>query len=192
MKNTFDLLDINSIRPFIKLVLKYKKAGSVLDLGSGVGRHSLFLAKKGFKVTAVDNKSELMAALKALARLQKLPINIIKDDVTTYLPKKKFDVLISTMVLHFIPPKTQAKMIATMQNHTTKNGLNVLSSYTDKNKKGLRPHPLKPGNLKSLYEKAGWTILHYTEGLGQPNIDASNKNKTVSFYKEEIIAQKTS
>ncbi len=188
----FNLLDINSIRPFVKQILKYKKSGSVLDLGSGVGRHSLFLAKKGFKVTAVDNKSEFIAALKELARLQKLPIQLVKDDVTTYLPKKRFDVLISTMVLHFIPTKTQMKMIAIMQKHTSKNGLNVLSSYTNKNKKGVRPHPLTPGNLKKLYEKAGWKILYYNEGLGQPAKDTSNKNKTVRFYKEELIAQNVS
>ena len=38
----------------VKSLLKYKKLGKVLDLGAGEGRNSIFLAEKGFDVTAID------------------------------------------------------------------------------------------------------------------------------------------
>src|ERR1700687_2113287 len=101
----FNLSNINSVRPIVRQALRYKKSGSALDLGCGAGRHALFLAKKGFRVTAVDKSSENIAALKELARLQKLPITTLKADVTEFNSGKKFDLIVSTMVLHFLPDR---------------------------------------------------------------------------------------
>lgn len=190
MSKTFNLLDINSVRPIVKLALKYKKIGKALDLGSGVGRHSLFLAKNGFKIIAIDNRSDVLAGLKELARIQKLPVRIEKVDAFTYKPKQKFDIILSNMLLHFAPEKDKVSMIQMMQKNTDKEGLNVISTYTNKNPQGLRPYLLKSGMLKKWYEKAGWRIVFYNEGLGQPVPDISNPKKKVRIWSEEIIAQK--
>ena len=40
--------------PIVKSLLKYKSFGKVLDLEAGEGRNSIFLAGKGFDVTAGD------------------------------------------------------------------------------------------------------------------------------------------
>lgn len=191
MNKTCELKNLNSVRPFVKEVLKYKKSGSVLDLGPAAGRHSLFFAKKGFKVTSVEKSTEFYAALKELARIQKLPIKLIMSDVTLYKPTQKFDVIISTMVLHFLSEKEQYKQIKMMQDNTKKDGVNVISSYNGKNKIGLRPHMLPPEKIKELYEKAGWKILYSFNGKGQPYIDNKSKGKKIGFWKEELIAQKT-
>ncbi len=184
----FNLLDINSIRPIVRDALRYKKSGTVLDLGCGSGRHSLFFAKKGFRVVAVDNRSENLAALKELARLQKLPIIVKQEDVITYPSKKKFDIVLSNMVLHFLPYKNQKGAIRIMQKLTKRNGLNVVSNYTDKNKKGTRPYLVPTGALKKLYETVGWKILFYHEGLTEPMLNSSGK--PVRYFKEEFIAGK--
>lgn len=190
MPKPFNLLDINSVRPEVSAVLKFKKSGSALDLGCGIGRHSLFLAKKGFRVTAVDASSGPLIALKELARLQKLPIKIVHTDAVAYKPTKKFDVILLNMVLHFLPRKEQPKLLHAMQTATSKGGLNVVSSYTNKTPKGTRPHPIKPGSLKTCYEQAGWKILHYKEGKGQRMPDLRNPKKTIQIWTEQIIAQK--
>lgn len=190
MKTELDLFNINSVRPFVKEVLKYKKSGSVLDLGSAAGRHSLFFGKKGFAVTAVEIRSEFVAALKELVRLQKLKVQVVQADVTKYQPKKKYDVILSTMVLHFLPVKQQARQIKTMMNCTKNHGLNVISSYSDRNKKGTRPYPLVVGKLKNTYEKAGWKILHYSDSRGMDIIDSVTGKRRPGFWKEELIAQK--
>ena len=190
MAKRFNFLDINSIRPIVKLSLKFKKSGRALDLGSGIGRHSLFLAKNGFKVVAVDNKSEALTGLKELARLQKLPIKVVRVDAATYHTKQKFDVLLSNMLLHFIPEKKQLQIVKNMQQATKKDGIIVVSSYTNKNPKNLRPYPIKAGMLKKWYERAGWKILFYQEVLGEPIPDINNPKKMLRIWKEEIIAQK--
>ncbi|MEK7560084.1 MAG: methyltransferase domain-containing protein [Patescibacteria group bacterium] len=188
MKESFNLFNINSVRPIVRKVLRYKKSGSALDLGCGAGRHALFLAKNGFSVIAVDNRTEVLAALKELARLQKLPVMVRRDDAITFSSKRKFDVVLSTMILHFLPYQSQKKAIFTMQEYTKNNGLNVVSNYTNKNKKGTRPHLVRTGVLKKLYEDAGWSILDYEERLGKPI--SSSSGKIVRYWKEEFIAQK--
>ena len=40
------------------------KKGSVLDLGCGIGRHAVALAKKGYYVQAVDNSPALFEETK--------------------------------------------------------------------------------------------------------------------------------
>lgn len=190
MSKKFDLLNINNVKQIVKSLLKYKKSGTVLDLGCGAGRHSLFLAKRGFKVVAVDNIFEVLAALKELARLQKLPIKVVRADVATYDPNKKFDVVLSNMVLHFISDNQKKRSLQSMWSATKKNGINVVSAYTDKNPKGTKPFPVKAGSLKKWYEKAGWKILYYYGGKSNPVSDFNNPAKTVRIWKEEIIAQK--
>ena len=188
MKGTFNLLDIKSVRPIVREMLRYKKSGSVLDLGCGAGRHALFLAKKGFYVTAIDNRTEVLAALKELARLQKLPITVQKGDATAYSSKKKFDIILSTMVLHFLPRREQKEAILIMQEHTKQGGVNVVSAYTDKSRRGTRPHLVRAGGMKRAYENRGWHTLHHQERRGK--LMVSSSGGVVRYWIEELIAQK--
>lgn len=187
----FDLLNINSVWPLVRQILKYKKSGSVLDLGSGIGHSSLFLAKRGFRVTAVDNSTVGLTALKELARLQKLPIKVELEDVTRYHPKKKYDVIISTMVHHFIPYKSQKEAIAGMQAATKKTGVNVVAGYSNKNTKKVRPYLVKGQVLKKQYTDAGWEILHFQERLSDPMTTSAGGKKTVRYWIVDLIAQKS-
>lgn len=189
MKKEFDFLNINSIRSIVGDVLRYKKSGLALDLGCGAGRHAIFLAKHRFKVVAVDNRTEVLAALKELARLQKLSIVVRREDAVNFLIKNKFDVVISTMVLHFLNSGDQKKSILNMQECTKNNGINVVSSYTDKNEKETRPYLITSGMLKKAYEDKGWKILKYFEGLGEPS-RSSTGDGMVRYWKEELIAEK--
>jgi tellurite methyltransferase len=185
----FQLHNINSVRDIARQVLRYKKSGTVLDLGCGIGRHALYFAKKGFRVTAVDNKSDGLAALRELARLQKLRIAIYRADAAGFDAGRMFDVVISAMVLHFMPAHAQTLAIANMQKQTKPGGLNVLCVYTDKNPKGLKPHLPRAGAIRQAYEKAGWEILIHREGLGAPMPNAHGTG-TVRFYIEELLARR--
>lgn len=62
----------------------------VLDIGCGNGRNSLYLAQKGFKITAIDFVSKALELLKQKAKEQNVlsKINILKIDFSKNLPLK--------------------------------------------------------------------------------------------------------
>ena len=63
---------------FLPVALRWKERGcqTVLDLGCGKGRHSLFLAELGFHVTAVDLSPEGIEQLQTEAKRKHLENNI--------------------------------------------------------------------------------------------------------------------
>ncbi len=58
---------------------KWKKQGrkSVLDLGCGLGRHSILFAKNGFKVTSADISEYAVKAVEKSAEKEGLNIHTI-------------------------------------------------------------------------------------------------------------------
>ncbi len=56
-------------------------ARSILDLGCGLGRHALFFAEKGFKVTAVDLSREAVQYVKEAMRLKHMDFRCTRADM---------------------------------------------------------------------------------------------------------------
>ena len=60
--------DYNEARNFIDNIVKYldlKKGSKILDLACGIGRHSIYLDKLGFKVVGTDNSRNNIKKAKA-------------------------------------------------------------------------------------------------------------------------------
>lgn len=75
------------------------RRGTVLDLGSGPGRYSVWLAKRGYKVVAVDpvsiNIRSLKARMRALglaSRLQSVHVGLAQD--LGFLKSSSFDAVV--------------------------------------------------------------------------------------------------
>ncbi len=86
----------------VKKALRYKQSGMALDCGNGDGRHSIFFARNGFTVTAVDTSSVAIQKLRDIAKKEKLAINGIIDDITKFPFKEKYDAVILAFVLHHL------------------------------------------------------------------------------------------
>lgn len=154
-------IEIVEPRQIVYDILKYKNSGTVLDLGAGFGRHSLFLAYKGFTVTAVEQDRLKLSKLKNNAEKLHVDISTICADIQSFEPKETYDVVIATMVLHFLSKNEAHRMIKKMQQWTNVDGLNVVSVYTDKNPKGLRNYLFRKKELIDCY--TDWKILQYDE-----------------------------
>jgi len=59
---------------FVEDVAKLESGDQVLDIMCGYGRHSLELAKRGFKVTAIDNSESYISEIKSISDKQNLAI----------------------------------------------------------------------------------------------------------------------
>jgi tellurite methyltransferase len=73
----------------------------VLDLGCGLGRHSLYLTKAGFEVTAVDSSAEALSVLAKNASEGGYRINVIRGDYSQDLfVNECFDFVLAYNVLY--------------------------------------------------------------------------------------------
>jgi cyclopropane fatty-acyl-phospholipid synthase-like methyltransferase len=64
---------------------------SILDMGCGIGRHSVELAKRGYNVTGVDLSSGMLAQARAAAAQAGVRINWIQADATQFSAETQFD-----------------------------------------------------------------------------------------------------
>ena len=58
----------------MELVRRITPSGRALDIGAGDGRHTIFLARSGFSVEAVDISEEAVAQLREVARRGRLDV----------------------------------------------------------------------------------------------------------------------
>lgn len=78
---------------------------SVLDVGTGTGRHALKLARRGASVTAIDQSPEMLAVARQNARREGLPIDFRLASLADSLPfeANQFDLLICALMLSHLP-----------------------------------------------------------------------------------------
>ena len=74
----------------------------VLDIGCGQGRDSLFIARLGHSVTAVDLSPACIADVIRIATQDGLPIRGVVADITTWRPDTQYDVLLIDRTLHML------------------------------------------------------------------------------------------
>ena len=95
---------------FARFILKYikrKKRKSLVDIGCGNGRDSIFFFKKGLNVTGLD-VSKTAIKKNSLISNKNLSFNIFDIENTT---SKKFDFIYSRFFIHALSEKGEDKFI---------------------------------------------------------------------------------
>lgn len=112
---------------------------SVLDLGAGIGRHSLLFAEHGFKVTAVDSSESGIRRLREVARDLKLGVDTILANVVD-LPfdSGSFDAVLAYHSIYHVDTQGMASAVSELRRVLQPGGeifLTFISkstfSYTD-------------------------------------------------------------
>ncbi len=68
--------------------------GRALDLACGTGRNALYLAERGFEVTAVDISPRALELAEQKAREKGLTVNWIAADLDTYAIEGQYDLIV--------------------------------------------------------------------------------------------------
>ncbi|WP_430883237.1 class I SAM-dependent methyltransferase [Fusibacter sp. JL216-2] len=89
------------VTDYFHRAFKEKSETRILDLGCGIGRHALAMARMGYLVTAVDFSQEALKALDKAGQKENLAIETIKRSYTEALfNKNTFDAVLSYNVLY--------------------------------------------------------------------------------------------
>ena len=168
--------------------MKVVKPGKTLDLGCGNGRNSLYLAAKGFDVTAWDKNPMSIAnveRIKAAEGLDNLQTNVVDLNALTF--EGEYDFILSTVVMMFLEAKTIPGLIENMQP----GGYNLIVAAMDTADFPCTvgfPFAFKEGELRRYYE--GWDLLKYNEDVGELHRTDANGNR-IKLRFATLLARKT-
>jgi SAM-dependent methyltransferase len=65
-------------------LLEARKGEAILDLACGPGRHALELARRGFRVTAVDRTADYLEEAERRAQAENLSVEFVQEDMRTF------------------------------------------------------------------------------------------------------------
>ncbi len=103
----------------------------VLSLAEGEGRNAVFLAEKGFSVTAVDSSAVGLRKAKHLAGQRNVTIETVVHDLYTYqIPEASWDGIVS--IFCHIPKAVRRDVCARVVRGLRPGGALLLESYTPK------------------------------------------------------------
>jgi SAM-dependent methyltransferase len=166
----------------LQLALSHAQTGKALDIACGIGRNTLFLAKNGFYVDAIDIAQAAINKLNEDAKEQNLSshINAILADTDEFeIEKNIYDFIIMSNFL-------DRRLIIEAQNALKKNGIFFIETYmlSDENEKENSDpkNMLKPNELKEMLTDS-FELIEYDEF----------DNESFELYKmkkQAIIAKK--
>ena len=194
-KKTKDVWGRN-LNKLLQIVWKKVESGCVfLDLGCGQGRDSLFMARKGFNVVAVDASTEGIDSLNLAAKKYNLDIRIACQDIKNFkIEKDNYTIINIFNTLHFLEKKDALKIIEKVKKNLKQGGFVAINDFTtqdplfekERNKtKGF----FQPQELSKLF--SNFSIVLYRESSvadpGHSGFEQSHCHQIV-----ELIAQKAS
>lgn len=161
--------------PFVEQETKSMAVGSVLDLGVGVGSDTLYFAKRGCHVTAVDVLPKCLSFTEKWAHDKRLAIpgkvtpvraSITRDplrifgDVPLFEFQEDYDVLLIMGVLQYVRDEREVShLFSRMKDHTNLGGVQfigvpLIEQENEERYRGTGKRLYSPGEVEALFDNA--------------------------------------
>jgi tellurite methyltransferase len=132
----------------------------VLDLGSGEGRNSFFLAQLGHDVTAVDRSEAGIHKLLTLSQDYGVAIKGIVQDIADFPFDQDYDLIMAHGVLYYLDRPIWQGLLSKVKEHTRQGGYNIFTVFVyseehpcvEEIKAADYRHSFQPGELKRFYQ----------------------------------------
>jgi SAM-dependent methyltransferase len=148
--------------PWLQRIFPLLQQGQALDVACGNGRNALYLAERGFAVTAIDYSAEALSLLHREAAVRGLTIatNQVDLEAAPLLPAGSFDLILQFFYLH-------RPLLPLLKVLLKPRGIMVLRTFSRAGPfPGGLANPdfvLNAGELLQLF--SGWEVLVHEEGL---------------------------
>ena len=104
--------------------------GDTLVIADGEGRNSVYLASKGFKVTATDASTVASVKAKALAASRNVEVNYqVADFFDIDWSTQQYDNIVG-IFFQFVPPDKIKHVLMNLRSATNKGGTLLIHGYT--------------------------------------------------------------
>ena len=157
--------------------------GDTLVIADGEGRNSVYLASKGFRVTASDSSVVANIKAKALAASLNVEVNYkVEDFFDINWSAKQYDNIVG-IFFQFVPPEKITEVLISLRAATKKGGTLLIHGYTPQQIELATGGP-KDASLmytKELFEDVFETVevlvnkeyqMHLNEGSGHKGLSA--------------------
>ncbi len=162
------------------------RAKPVLDIGSGQGRNSIFLAEKGYQVDAIDTSIVAVDTLNKIAREKGLQIKAHQNGFENFLPQTDFYSGIMVLgLIQILSNDDFSKLKEKLNSWTVKGSLLFITAFgtadpsyeryaanwvsVSKNifadNKGNYRRFLEPDEILLIFKD--YEVVHHWEGLGK-------------------------
>ncbi len=165
--------------PLLVRVAEMLAPGRALDLACGPGRHAIFLAERGWKVTAVDGSRVGIELLKKNARDRGVEVDARVADLERNgfeIEREAFDLI---GVFYFL----QRDLFPQIRAGVAPGGVVIAAIHMVDDSPDAHPvnedYLLQPGELRAEFR--GWQIMYDYEG---PSTEGGHRRRTA-----EIVAR---
>lgn len=179
---------MNNIEPYylLKKFLSQITPGKVLDIGSGSGKNSIFLARNNFEVLAIDSDQKYINQLAALSKRESLDIKTQKTDIRNF----KFDrysLILALNCLQFIKKSERDILINKIKQSVKLKGFIFVSVFTVQDnsyKEFLKKNkqPIEENTFYSKNDDQYWNFFNPSELRSY-----FKNNFKILYYNEKII-----
>ena len=145
----------------------------VLDIGCGEGKDAVYMAQKGYDVTAFDLTDNGIRKTLALADNRGVTINAYVDDINTFSTDEQFDIIYSTGTVQYLFDENKKAFFDKIEKITRPGGIVYFNVFVEKSFLKLPPDwdieekMWKSGELFTYF--ADWKIEKIDEIIFEDN-----------------------
>jgi len=138
------------------------KKSKLLDIGAGEGRNSLFFARNGYDVTAVEISEAGVEKINKQAKNNNLKIKTVKADYIDFQSKntEQYDVVFSVGFMHYVPSALRFEIFDKLKEYTTINGIHIMRTFVTKTNVSVE-QTIDDALIKSFY--SGELMVYYKD-----------------------------
>lgn len=147
--------------PLLVRAAEAMEPGRALDVACGAGRHALFLARRGWRVTAVDASTAGVEITRERARALKLDVDARVADLERGefgIERGAYDLI---AVFYYLQRNLWPELRAGLRSGGTLVAAIHLINEDPEVETGNPGFLLRPGELRSEFD--GWRVEHYHE-----------------------------